>query len=69
MYTSDHFGSPYRRLVSLCTKTLCFCCHLCSLAYTYRLGYRVASFPDPSQLSVACSTEKRERAWNNLSRK
>ena len=27
----------------------------------------VASFPGPAQLSVASSTEKRERAWNNLS--
>ena len=28
----------------------------------------IASFPGPAQLSVAFSTEKRERAWNNLSR-
>ena len=24
----------------------------------------LASFPGPAQLSVACSTEKQERAWN-----
>ena len=28
----------------------------------------LALFPGPAQLSVASSTEKRERAWNNLSR-
>ena len=29
--------------------------------------YMVASFPGPTQLSVASSTEKWERAWYNLS--
>ena len=28
----------------------------------------LASFPGPTQLSVTCSMEKREMAWNNLSR-
>ena len=28
----------------------------------------LASFPGPTQISVACSTEKWERAWYNLSR-
>ena len=28
----------------------------------------LASFPGPAQLSVACSTEKQERVWYNLSR-
>ena len=27
---------------------------------------KIASFPGPAQLSVACSTEKRVRAWDNL---
>ena len=31
------------------------------------LRNHIASFPGPAQLSVAFSTEKRERAWNNLS--
>ena len=31
-------------------------------------GILIASFPGPAQLSVASSTEKRERAWNNSSR-
>ena len=31
-------------------------------------GNLLASFPGPAQLSVASSTEKRERAWNNSSR-
>ena len=31
-------------------------------------GLRVASFPGPAQLSVACSTVKQERAWYLFSR-
>ena len=27
------------------------------------IGCRIASFPGPTQLSVACSMEKQERAW------
>ena len=33
-----------------------------------RSTYYVASFPGPAQLSVAFSTEKRERAWYPFSR-
>ena len=42
-----------------------------SYSYTTSAGIMntdiIASFPGPAQLSVASSTEKRERAWNNLS--
>ena len=33
-----------------------------------RYGGTLASFPGPAQLSVASSTEKRERAWYLFSR-
>ena len=40
----------------------------CGLGAELQHGIVLASFPGLAQLSVACSTEKRERAWNNLSR-
>ena len=38
------------------------------IGWNSSIGSFIASFPGPAQLSVASSTEKRERAWNNLSR-
>ena len=40
----------------------------CNSVCTLELYSDLASFPGPAQLSVACSTEKRSRAWSNSSR-
>ena len=40
----------------------------CKENYVHGQRVRVASFPGPAQLSVACSTVKRERAWYLFSR-
>ena len=41
-------------------------CKLSKLKMKYQLS--IASFPGPTQVSVACSMEKQERAWYLFSR-